>query len=93
MFCREHNEYYNEYDSPCAGCDIKEFLDESYENLLAGVEILNGVLNGIFQKEELFYEVKELNEIQAFVNTIKDKIDSAFALELTEAIVRKHGKL
>ena len=93
MYCREHNEYYNEYDAPCTGCDIKAFLDESYENLLAGVEILNGVLNGIFQKEELFYEVKELNEIQAFVNTIKDKIDSAFALELTEAIVRKHGKL
>ena len=90
MFCREHNEYYNEYDSPCAGCDIEEFLDESYEDLLAGVEILNGVLNGIFQKEELFYEGKELDEIQAFVNITKEKIDSAFALELTEIIIKKH---
>ena len=93
MYCREHNEYYNEYDAPCMGCERKEFLDESYEDLLAGVEILNGVLDEVLRKERSFYEGKELDEIQAFVNITKEKIDSAFALELTEAIVRKHGKL
>ena len=93
MFCREHNEYYNEYDSPCAGCDREEFLTESYDDFLAGIEILNGVLNEILRKEKSFYEEKELNEVQAFIDKVKEKIDSTFALELTEAIVRKHGKL
>ena len=93
MYCNRHKEYYNEYDSPCAGCDREEFLTESYDDFLAGIEILNGVLNEIFQKNKSFYEEKELNEVQAFIDKVKEKIDSTFALELTEAIVRKHGKL
>ena len=34
-----------------------------------------------------------MNEIRAFIDKVKEKIDSTFALELTEAIVKKHGKL
>ena len=93
MYCNRHRTYYNEYDTPCILCEREEFLDESYEDLLAGIEILNGALNEISRKDKFFYEEKELNEVQAFVNTIKEKIDSAFALELTEAIIKKHGGL
>jgi len=93
MFCREHNEYYNEYDAPCMGCDREEFLDESHEDFLVGIEIFNGVLNEIQRKEKSFYEEKEMNEIQAFVDKVKEKIDSAFSLGLEDAIVKKHGEL
>ena len=93
MYCNRHRTYYNEYDNPCAGCEKEECLDEFHEDFLVGIEILNGVLNEIFQKNKSFYEEKELNEVQAFVNTIKEKIDSAFALELTEIIIKKHGKI
>ena len=92
-YCKEHQEYYNEGDVFCKGCDKDEDLNEAKEQLL---RCLEGAIDRIKEMErnhKEFYEEKEMNEIRAFIDKVKEKIDSAFALELTEAIVRKHGKL
>uniref|UniRef100_A0A6M3XY43 Uncharacterized protein n=1 Tax=viral metagenome TaxID=1070528 RepID=A0A6M3XY43_9ZZZZ len=93
MYCREHNEYYNEYDAPCETCDKEEELEEAQGTLLRYLDGMNSVFEDIEKSHKNFYEEKGLKGIRVLVNFLSDKIDSAFALELTEAIVRKHGHL